>query len=734
MATYEQLMDAARRADQAGDEQAARRFLELAAGSTRGGSKENVIATMPDGGRVIERNGVRSFVSPNYSTNDPETIDRLMQGEGVKEVVQSTTDRMTINQNPIAARANEVVRGTPFVGTYADEAVGLASPKARDAMRQTSDAMQREKPGQTAALNVAGGIAGSIPLAVAGAPALMKAAPKTPALRAISGGLLGLVAGGTEGAVTGYGEGTGDERAQNAKRYGTIGAMAGGALGTVLPLAGDAIESLIRRFKGEDVQLIAKEFGVSRDAARVLKTAFENNDQNAVKNILRAGDEATLADAGRSGQALLDAAAQTGGKPLNIVDNAVNARANRSLPKLTGVLDDVLGPVEGPRVAARRIAESTQPERSKWYGLSYDTNINYASPEGRQIEALMQRIDPNDLRSAVEIANKRLRWDNGQRQILLDVADDGSVSMREMPGVRQLDELKKALNQIDQNSRDMFGRSTDGGLAGQQANAVRDATIDATGGAEGPYARAVAAGGDKIDMDKGLELGLQMLRDTDRTTRAIVTEDLASMPADARQMVRVGLRSYIDEMLGRVKMIASDPDAMEARQAMQALRMMTSDNSKAKLRALLGPDDFGKIMPKIDEAIATQNMVASVANNSRTAVRQSIQGQVADNAAPGIVGNAKRGKAIDATQRLVQTLMATTPGDDAARQQQIWAEIADVLSQRRGNKSAKAALNYVNKAISGTELSEAEVRLIANQYLLAAGSSGSQAAQQTLPR
>jgi len=66
---------------------------------------ENVIATMPDGGRVIERNGVRSFVSPNYSTNDPETIERLMQGEGVKEVVQSTTDRMTIDQNPVAARA-----------------------------------------------------------------------------------------------------------------------------------------------------------------------------------------------------------------------------------------------------------------------------------------------------------------------------------------------------------------------------------------------------------------------------------------------------------------------------------------------------------------------------------------------------------------------------------------------------------------------------------------------------
>lgn len=699
------------------------------------GRDENVIATGPDGGRFVKgSDGSISFASPGYSTSDPETVKRLMDGEGVKEVVQSTTDRMTIDQNPVGARANEFVRGVPFVGTYADEAVGMVSPKARDAMRQTSDAMQRENPGQTTALNIAGGVAGSVPIAVAGAPTVMSMAPKAPAMRALGGGILGAAAGGGEGTVAGYGEGMGDERVQNAQRYGTIGAMAGGALGATLPLAGDAFESLIRRFRGEDVQRIAQEFGVTRDSARVLKTAFENNDQNAVKNILRAGDEATLADAGRSGQALLDAAAQTGGKPLNIVDEAVSARANRSMPKLTGVLDEVLGAPEGPRAAALRIADSTQPERTKWYGRAHNTPIDYASPQGRQIEALMQRIDPKDLKGAVEIANKRLRWDGGQRQILLDVADDGSMSMREMPGVRQLDELKKALNQIDQSNRDMFGRPTDGGLAGQQANAVRDATIDATGGAEGPYARAVAVGGDKIDMDKGLKLGLQMLRDTDRTTRAMVTEDLASMPKDARQMVRVGLRSYIDEMLGRVKMIASNPDAMEARQAMQALRMMTSDNSKAKLHALLGPEDFGRIMPQLDEAIATQNMVASVADNSRTAVRQSIQGQVGDITEPGLVGKAARGQPVDATQRLVQTLMATTPGDDAARQHKIWSEIASVLSDRRGSKSAKAALNYVNKAISGTELSEAEIRLIANQYLLGAASSGSQAAQQSLVR
>lgn len=685
---------------------------------------QTVIATTPDGGRVIRgSDGGLSFTSPGYATSDPATIERIMQGEGVKEVIQSGFDQQTIAQNPVAARANEFVRGTPFVGSYADEAVGVFSPKARDAMRATSGAMQREHPGQTTALNVAGGIAGGVPMAMAGAPAVMNAAPKAPAAKALMGGLFGMLAGGTEGAVYGSGEGTGEERKSNAITQGAIGAGAGGILGAALPLAGNFVEGLIRRYKGEDVEMIAKKFGVSRDAAKVLKVAFENNDQNAVSNILRAGSEATLADGGRSGQALIDAAAQTGGKPLNIVDTAVSARANRSMPALNGALDNTLGAPQGPIAAARAVSQASAPARKAAYDQAYATAIDYAAPEGREVEGLLSRISPAKLKAATDIANERLRWDGGQRQILANIADDGSVSFVEKPGVRQLDELKKALNQIDQAGRDQFGRATDGGLAADQARAVRDATIKATGGENSPYAAAVALGGDKIEMDNGLKLGLQMLRDTNKTTREMVSEQLSGMSSDARQMVKVGLRSYIDETLGAVKMIASDPDAMESRQAMQALRMLTSDNATSKLKALLGPADFDKLMPQLNEAIATQNMVAGVAQNSKTAIRTAIKDEFGDIMAPGVGGTIARGQPLNATEKLVQSLMATTPGDDAARKSQVWSEIASVLTQRRGSKTAEAALKYVQQALNGSALSEQQVRLIANQVLLGSGAA-----------
>lgn len=693
---------------------------------------EDIVATTADGGRVVRKNGKLSFVSPNYSTTDPDAIARIMEGATVKETVQSTTDQLTIDQNPVAARASEFVRGTPFIGSYTDDAVGLVSPQAGEAMRQTSEAMQREKPGQTAALNVAGAVTGAVPMAVAGAPALAASAPSSTAGRMAAGGLLGLIGSGIEGGVYGFGEGQGGERTQNAISQAQIGAAAGVFLGTTLPLAGPFIESLARRWKGEDISAISRAFEISREAAQVLKKAFQNNDEQAVANILRAGDEATLADAGRSGQALLDAAAQTGGEPLRIVDAAVSSRANRSLPALTGALDDVLGTPQGPRAAAREVSQRTAPLRTAAYDEAYNTAIDFAAPEGREIESLLSRISPQKLQAATDIANERLLWDGGAEQIMINIADDGSMSFRQMPGVRQLDALKKALNQLDQSNRDMFGRSTDGGMAGDQARAVRDATIRATGGEDGPYARAVRIGGDKIEMDQGLELGLNMLRDTNKTSREMVNEMLTDMSQDAREMVKKGVRSYIDETLGSVKMIASNPDAMESRQAMQALRLLTSDNAKTKLKALLGSTDFERLMPQLDKAIASQNMVASVAQNSKTAIRQSLQGEVSDLTSPGVAGRVARGQPIDATASLVQELMNTTPGADAARQEKIWADVARVLSERRGNRTAETALRYIEDAIAGSPLTEAQARLVANQVLLGTGVSGSRSSNLAL--
>jgi len=222
----------------------------------------------------------------------PESLERASASD------QRAEDRMTIagTGGYGAGLTAKAVEGIPFVGKWVDEGFDRLDPGRGERLRNLQDAMDRENPKASLAAEIGGGILGSIPLAAAGAPAIIAAGPKAPAMRAAAGVVTGAVAGGVEGGISGYGDGTTpEERAANAKLYGAFGAGAGGVLGGALPLASDFFQSLARRWKGEDLSLISKEFGVSRDAAKVLKTAFANNDQNAANRILRAGDEAALA-------------------------------------------------------------------------------------------------------------------------------------------------------------------------------------------------------------------------------------------------------------------------------------------------------------------------------------------------------------------------------------------------------------------------------------------------------
>lgn len=724
----------------------AKRKSELEATAGR-----EVVSEVGDGIVYRNQDGSLGYTSPGYSTNDRERIVELMRGKRPADLLQGDLDRERIDQYPVASRANEVARGFPFAGSYTDEMVGMYSPNQAEQMRLASESMMREKPGQTAALNMLGGVVGSAPLAVAAAPSVMAAAPASTAGRIGAGILGGTGAGATEGAIWGFGEGrTVGERARNAGQQGAIGGIFGGVLGGALPIAGDLFEAAARRYKGEDVALIAKEFGISTEAATMLRRAFANNDLEAGKRIMMAGPDATLADAGRSGQALLDAAAQTGGKPLNIVSGRTEARAAQANRVLGESMDEALGPVRGPLATAREISTSTRPARKAAYDAAYSTPIDYASAEGRAIEDVLSRLDPKDVTEAVRIANRNMRLKGETNmQIMAEIADDGSVRFVEMPNVQQLDQIKRALDDMGSEAVDNFGRKTaDGNYYAEASDMLRKALIDATGGpvvrqkpgeflpvvrgAEpqgGTYARALAEGQGKISMDRGLQLGLDMLRKRD-ITREAFAEQFSALPRDAQEMVKAGLRSHIDDTLSRVNIVASDAN-LDAREAMQSLRMLTSRDAMGKLGVLLGKD-ARPLVDSLNRAQSAMEMRASVARNSATGVRQAIQAEGRDIMEPGLIGKAARGQPVEATQALTQRLMGTTPADDAMRSEAMWTDIADVLTQRRGDARAMQALEYVEKALSGQPLKDRESKLIANVLLTGLTLSGSRAGNQAL--
>jgi len=657
--------------------------------------------------RIFQRpNGNRYLVSPNYSTTDPEEVNKALQGMSAAQISSQAIDEDILKQYPVAARAGEFVRGVPFAGSYLDEALSATlGPEAGVGARALSGAMQRQRPAETLGLNIAGGVTGTAGALAAAPQAVSSALAATVgqgsrASQVARAALTGSGAGMLEGAVYGAGEGAdAQSRMEEAGSGAAIGAAAGGILGGASPLASEAFANIARIFKRSDIGTIASTFKISRDAAKVIKNTFDQGGDipAAVANLQRAGSEGMLADAGPAAQALLDAASISGGTAGRTVRDAISERMSRTSASVEETLNQSLGdPAAGPRTAVNEIAARTAPQREQAYGLAYGTPIDYATEQGRKIEAMLSRInriDPKVLRDAIAEANADMEYRNiSNQQIMAQIADDGRVVFTEMPNVQQLDEIKKALGKIayDQNT-DQFGRLTNAGkrYAGL-ATELRDAISDAVE----PYGAAVSIGGDKLAEERAFSLGQELLKAGTRLED--LTFELGKSPS-----------------LGNVRAIASDPsaDVLEARQVIKAVTDLSSDKARAKIKKLMGAE-ADALLSQIDQAAQSATVRAAMAQNSKTAGRQSIDTTVSQLTEPSIVGQALQGEAVNTTKALIQAVTGQTGEYTVARRQRIYNDIAKALTEKRG-ENALTALRVLDAAMRGQEMTDTQVDSLA---------------------
>ena len=736
MATYSEYMDMARKAHEAGNKDHARRLVELARSAK---SEGTIHATLGDGAVYKAADGSLSFKSPGYSTNDPEIIAKLLEGDSVKSVVQSSVDKDVIGQHPIMARVIKS-QELPFVGSYIDDFVEPFSDKAANAIRVTSKAMDREKPVQSAALQVAGTLGtvaagGKIASKLLGSSlsplqALSKVAPATRWGKALAGMGAGASAAGIEGLVYGAGIGeTAGERWENAKNQGALGVGIGGILGMASPLLAEGVAAVWKNVKKSDVAEISKKFGISRKAARVIKRHLDVDDFGAAERALKAsGGDAMLGEMSPGASSLLDAVAASGGKQSGIVNTAIDGRMTRANSQFKDVADRVLGPPpQGKLTALDAIADRTKGARKAAYDKAYNTPIDYASPKGQEILDLLPRLDQKELSGAIEDVNARLRFKpDGTEQILAKIADDGSVTFEQLPNVAQLDRLKRALQERAQ--RDMHPLTQRLGNEGQflsaQANAVRDATRRAVPS----YGDAVAIGGNKIAEQNALDIGTKLLRQN--VTRDDVLRQMSGASVDERAAAALGFRSAIDEMMARVKAVASDPN-VEAREVNKIINELSSRNTQEKARALLGDDAANEILAEADRLSGAFKLRANVSENSRTARRGLIHADVAKEASPNPLQSAASGEPLSSVKGVVSAMTGEGAEAAAARESAIYQDIARFLTEQRG-ESAKAALKYVEKAIKGQSLTDAEASFVGNIVGMLGFTGGVRPAQQYL--
>lgn len=647
-------------------------------------SDEGVIFEDGEGGRVIRRDGRLMFTSPAYSTTDPDRIAQIMEGATGAEAYRGGVQEQMIADRPVAARAATAFSGVPFVGSYGDEAASAVwGPQAGQAWRAGVEAMDERRPGQALGLRAAG-TAASIPALIAAAPqgAIMEG--RTRGARMVAAGLAGALGGATEGAIYGAGMQEGDGRTTNAVTNAAIGGGLGGMLGGALPPVQDGIRWLASRFRGRPAQELAEQLGVSTGAATVIRAALEAGDLQAAEAALRrAGGGAMLADAGQPARELLDASATAGGGAGRIAREAVDDRVAERYQGLTDALDATLGTPVGRDTARGVIRTGTAAERGALYDAAYAQPIDYSADAGRRVEALLRRVSPEAIRAA-----ERLMRTEGveSAQIMARIGDDGSVTFTRMPDVRQLHYIMRGLGEAANREQ---GAGALGGTSdvGRATEGLRRALGRAVSDAVPEFGAAQARFAEIASESRAIETGYGLLRPG--TTREQVARALDSASPAELAAARQGVRDYIEDQVASVRRIASDPN-QDAREALAAMRLMTSRRAEANLRAVLGRDEAETLFGALEETIAALELRAAIAANSRTAIRGSIQDAVREVNPVGVLEYLMDGSPIEAGRRAVRMVTGSSEEARALRDVGIFEEITRALTATRGPQAQQA--------------------------------------------
>lgn len=691
--------------------------------------------------RVFESpGGMRYVVSPGYSSSDPEAVRKAMGGLSAGEISRASIDEGLLAQYPVASRAGEFARGMPGLGSYVDEALGVFGPEATAGARALSGAMQRQRPGQTLALNLGGGLAGTIGTAGLLGPAKVAELSTSilgtgsRASQVLRGATAAALGGATEGAIYGLGEGvTPQDRLSSAGTGATFGGLLGGVTGAATPFVEAGVKNTISLFRRSDINQIARTFGISTNAAKVMKDTFEmgGSMDDAINRVLQAGDEGMVGDAGKAAQALLDATTASGPAASAAVRNPMDERMVRVNQNMDTGLTSLLGtPAAGPVTAVKEIMQATAQQRKQAYDAAYATPIDYASPQGLAIEDLVfNRMEPDTIMSAIKEANAEMRdLKLTNQQIMAQIAPDGSVKFIEMPNVMQLDQMKKALRALARKAKNNEGAvsiDTPESLrlarqARDLGQAIENATIDPATGAS-LYGQATKLGGDTIQERNAYELGEQLL--SPRTRVEDVRLELGPNPSNAQiEAAKRGMRTRIEQVVGDVKRIPSDQN-IDARQAIAVLREAGSDNARKKIRELMGAD-ADDVLKLLDEAMISAETRAAIAANSATAIRQATQKNVEDVTAPGVIGSALSGEPINTTKALIRNVTGYTNEFTAAQRQKIYLDLAKALTEKQG-PDAVIALRALDAAMKGQRMTDEQTDILAKlvSNVLASGTA-----------
>jgi hypothetical protein len=608
-------------------------------------------------------------------------------------------DRYT-QSNPMAPALGNVAAGYLGVGEYFDEGVGqlgrLSGMSPEIGAEFTREVQDRQGAGGEFASRLAGGA-----LSIAGLVGAARAVPgvvgwvgsKIPQAatgRVLGGAVTGAVVGGAEGAVSGYGAGNDGNRMASAGRGAGFGVLAGGVAGAAAPLLGDAAGWVYRSLKDNFGRVSARIPGLSPQASQLVKEAADADTigGGALRNVRRAGDDAMPADFGPATQDLLDTAVSMSSAGRKVAGEAVEARAARAMPRLNRTFDSVMGGPKGMLALRSAVDDAARPGIKSAYRDAYATVIDYSTPEGRRLENIVAKIPERIFNQAASKARERMQWEGIPSQFLVQMGK-GKPRVTKIPSVIELDYLKRSLDDIISDGTDPLTRkmNSDAQLASQMKTALRDGLRQAVPA----YGRALEEASDAFSLNNAIELGSNLLQKG--TTREQVAMWAKTATPIEKRALASGLRSNIDETIANVTKAITTGE-IEVAQARQILRDMSSEAARAKMLTVLGPRDARSVFKALNEATQSLSVKASVAANSRTAPRTRRDQLVRDAQAYSpdqIARDAASGGILAAPRKVAAIAANNTPLAQNARTEQLYLEIAEYLTGKKGPDAVAAA-------------------------------------------
>lgn len=520
---------------------------------------------------------------------------------------------------------------------------------------------------------------------------------------------LGAANAGAQGVAYGFGAGEGgfQNRAVEAGKTGALSAVGGAAV----PALASGVRNVVGRVAANRA---ADNVGMPAPAMNLLRRTMSVDDSltgAGQQRIQAAGPDGMLADAGPMGQNVLDTAIQSSGPAGAMARQAVDGRVANATRQVASALDNALGAPAGPLATETALREGTKQARSAAYQAAYSQPIDYSSDVGRAIEQLVENHVPQE---AIDAANRLMRLDPNAtaKQIMASIADDGTVTFREMPSVEQLDYITRGLKELADaadGQGKLGGQTAIGRATGNLATQIRDLMKKAVP----EYATALETAAEPIQARNALLFGRDIM--SARLTREQVAETVAQMTPAERAYAAQGVRAQIDEALANVKAAFTDSN-MDAREAAKALRDLSSRAAREKVEALIGPDAAADMFRQLDQATTAFELRAAVADNSKTFARQETARTMGAITNDGPVNAFRAGEPVVTAKALWQALMGGTATDRLRLNDETATALVRALTEDRGNDAVNILMR-LNQAHQMLEPIQANAGLLSQALM-----------------